>query len=1579
MTQFNTDKPAPEVLKLPETQPLPMSVEAAAETSADQYRNRPDLYRATTETSLNMLYDLGSWAIRKYYAGPSDPNWVSSDPNQARSLIQGMPFEFWDDILDSPSATEAEMIRKQVENNMAAAERVQQAYGTIGSIGINLVGGIAEFAPVMVMTGGVGSLAAFGAGGRSAVSLMNAARVAKSSNRVLAASEIAKQVHWAKLLAYGGIHGTVSGLAYVGVDSVLDPTIEGHDFRMAALMGAGLGAAANRTFGRSVIKGNMLRMSYVYDDMLYAADKTYLARFGAEGINMELSRRFGISVGDANAFLVAQRALTGNPDLSFADIALAGPKTRLRRGQTVLESYRFGDNASVEMLNDGKVIIRALEKSGTPAEFIEAVGGIIARRIVGEDNPELTNSMRIAFDRMVRGLGPSVRRKIPLTVGVEAGKVPSGMTAAEVHLGTKLTPNEVIRAKASPWTPKISEARNALKAARDEFDTLYRKIRSKYSDILSELDEVDAYDRFLSLERSGDPDLKRLQSESRKLSAKIKKFEKSISDVEERDLRYQVEAVLGDRKNSLKTTRAELNRLRKEYNSKKKASTEERKALQERINKLAEEEEAGSGRLREAEEAMAELDVEYMILRRKEPYTQAEMTEFSNTFLAWLRNAKDITVDPSLIPVFEKVQEILRKMHGDGTDPRIAGAVVSPDVDAMFRQIYANTVSKQAAEAAAKSESASYRRMLAIANGVDVPPPEAKIPPTPGSKPKNFDDAPFVNVNVLGINITKVIPGLSRGIAAMNNSLGEIRWLGNAMMWLRVAPVDAAGKIIPQGVTVWEKFNRLRRVMESRLKREHDAAYHQYITGEKDVSKVAATARIRNQWKHESKERFSREIYEEIVNPGSSQSAAVKRAADGYRSHYTAMRKLADEIGLPGFAGSDKDGIYFPRLWRWDLIDAFIKSDEDVTRFGRMIRESIQIPVVASVDDPEFIAGRAITMEGRDALAMFMAEKLRFLARDQSRPEYLNIDEIASIVLNEQGNNTNFSKLSGGPYLTPRGRRRLPMDVSKVVDIGEGKQASLIDFLEIDVGKATDAYNRSVFGAMMERQLVDDFRDELVARGLREIDAKAPMETFSDVVAYLRNAGKYTDKGDLEAGIDHLTEIMAGMRSEPIAAGEFTKIFSPLVGRLQKYAYLRNGFAFGLASINEFGRVLGRTSVGAVLKQMPIFNELRKAAKAGKIDAGMMTLLSEIDGALGTGTDRLRRAELGIVDSRINSYAGDTKYRMWRSFNKWADKNLDPNLNQATVLMSDLTGLAPITTASQHMMTASLIQEVFDKAATGKQIYSDTLLAQWGVTRAEFDAIRKELRKNATVNSRGRVVATNFEKWNQNTASKWLDFLERATVSSIQDPPTRGDFSKAFWTPMGRLLFQFKTFNIKGINNFLMTSIQRKDARVFQEYAALSVLGLMTQMARKVLYQKAFGDEKERQKYFEENLSTQAMINYALSGPTENYLLLSGVDTISQVLTGDTVFSKNVRYSGLTGGMLDLESTPAGRLGQDAARAVRGVVGSVISEKRDFSHKDLHAIRSLLPMNKMLGINNVLNAAESGIGDYFELPQESTK
>jgi polyhydroxyalkanoate synthesis regulator phasin len=112
------------------------------------------------------------------------------------------------------------------------------------------------------------------------------------------------------------------------------------------------------------------------------------------------------------------------------------------------------------------------------------------------------------------------------------------------------------------------------------------------------------------------------------------------------------------------------------------------------------------------------------------------------------------------------------------------------------------------------------------------------------------------------------------------------------------------------------------------------------------------------------------------------------------------------------------------------------------------------------------------------------------------------------------------------------------MDVTVKVKLDDGRIVSLSDFVSNDVAHATETYNRSVFGALAEKQLVEEFRDQLIARGkMTAEEAGTKMTKWSDVIKYVTSSaeeGRYVTSKEVERTVASLQELHALLRHAPI-------------------------------------------------------------------------------------------------------------------------------------------------------------------------------------------------------------------------------------------------------------------------------------------------------------------------------------------------------------------------------------------------------------------------------------------------------------
>ena len=935
-------------------------------------------------------------------------------------------------------------------------------------------------------------------------------------------------------------------------------------------------------------------------------------------------------------------------------------------------------------------------------------------------------------------------------------------------------------------------------------------------------------------------------------------------------------------------------------------------------------------------------------LVRTTKWTSGDERKFANGFFRWMLTGDKDGIPEDVIPVFEKVRLFLARVYDGTNDPRIlSGKKPNSKIANILERVLVNEVkAKQAAEQEFMNSllraSSGSGTGFGAEDALSIPDVEAT------GTSKNWAEVPSIT-GIYGVGSTL----LNQSVRSMGSIAGDIRWLAYNMHFTRVAPRDKFGNLIAQPTTVNEIVHRIKAVSEARFLRSFNRNFNEYATGGKDYKSIGSVERAKNMFRHDKKAEFSKKVYEEIHAPGSHADKNVKAAADAARREFKMMADLAKKAKVAGFENLADDPNYFPRLYRWDAIDAF------VLKHGQ---DELQKVLLNALDKSEMSGEQA------EALATLLAERLVKLARGERKAAVFNLDEEVLEVLGSMKK----PKDPKGPILTPRVRARFKAD--PLVTLKDGSKASLSTFVETDIPTALGSYVRSVSGAIGETRLIARFKTEVAARDGEEIANK--IEKFDDIIEYVKERNRTTmTADDLEAQISSLRELRANMRSEPdptIFSGDNTIsiLFSEQARRLMKISYLQNGSYFALAQINEISRAIARAGFRNVITQMPVVNELLKSAKRGEPVNEVTYLLEQ---TFGLASDRIRRTT-GRIDDALNQYPPSVRIGWYQRMAKKLSR-VDANLDAAVFAFADLTGLAPITSATQHLTAMSLIQRMYTIGAKGDKDFADTLITQWGISKQQYNRIIASVKKFAEVDKRGRVIALNESEWDTDTFRAFLTFVERGTIATIQDPPARGDFHKFFFTPIGKLMIQFRTFNLKGIDSFLKTSIQRGDATVLKEYLLTGTVAMLTQTARKQLEYAAITDPKKRKKFAEENFSNEAAAAMFASGPTENFMLIAATDAVSNFAFGRSTFGDRIRYTGLSSNPLDLTATPAWAVLDRAYKAARGPVRAMLNSDYDYSQKDLHNFRMSIPFGRFYGIGQGLSLLEEKLGK--NLPEES--
>lgn len=700
--------------------------------------------------------------------------------------------------------------------------------------------------------------------------------------------------------------------------------------------------------------------------------------------------------------------------------------------------------------------------------------------------------------------------------------------------------------------------------------------------------------------------------------------------------------------------------------------------------------------------------------------------------------------------------------------------------------------------------------------------------------------------------------------------------------------------------------------------------------------------------------------------------SAVNDGARGIREMFNRVHELAHAAGLPGFTKAAVNN-YFPRMWRWDKVRRLATTKEGRAALESLIRQSIDQNGRRVIID-----GVETAFEGDiDDAAKAFSERLIAIAEGT---------ENAPLVQQEQELFDAITRLEGplkakAGSKTPYGRSRMLLNESSEVAAGDllgaGKNTlSIADLTNDDMPFVVRKYITSVMGAVNEKRLLDAFNAEMKARGIlkpttvkkgEEVAEDLTVDSVDKMLAMVKKLG-----GTLEAKHESaLREIIAAMRYEPIHHGR-TATTDRIMSILMPYGYLTTGGQFGLAQIGEIARIVGTLGVSNTIKQMPILMEMISNWKNLDQDTkGMSVFLNQW---FSPSTDRLRRTMVqGLSDMQPDDY-GSLVARGTTATARYLDK--------AANLMSDVSLLAPFQSFTQQLTAAATLQHMMEAARGATKWLDDSTVRTLGLEPEQYRALAKWVSDNAE-EANGRIVG--ISKPDAVEMDKLVKLVDRMVRTRIQDIPTRGDFAKGMFSALGRMMLQFRTFNLKGVDNFLLQNSSRvvsgapgAKAKVASEIGATLVIAGSIQWLRNAAdwaSYKASGDT-EKADEVEERMTWDGFARGAMTGPSEFFVPIMLTDAFTQTFVSkDPIFSP-YRYSGLS-----LYSFPSFALAKRAAGLGTDIYGSTVGQalgldlEREVTQSTIHKARLLMPFQNLIGLKQYFNILEQDIVDYYNLPE----
>lgn len=830
--------------------------------------------------------------------------------------------------------------------------------------------------------------------------------------------------------------------------------------------------------------------------------------------------------------------------------------------------------------------------------------------------------------------------------------------------------------------------------------------------------------------------------------------------------------------------------------------------------------------------------------------------------------------------------------------------------------------------------------------------------PTPKGTASNFSDVPKVN------------SWWDRWWSALGNQAARLMRSENPAARLIGWHAFHAKRVFDeaQPQTIFELGTQTLNGLMWTFLRSYRQGWTKFVVGDA-VAAPTMRHRLRAFGKRELRAEFNTRVMRQLRSGAfDDASDAVNETAKAFRELFQRVHDIAHSVGLKGFQKSAVAN-YAPRLWRWDRIRRLATTDEGRKALIQLVKQAIdQNGRRVVIDGVE----QTITGDIDEAATVFANRLISIAKGTEGAPLIEQEQELADALLALKAPIKGKGPTGGTPF----GRSRTLLDESAAISVSDDflgtgrRELSLDDLTNNDLPFVMRKYLTSIMGAVNQRRMITAFNDEMRARGVfgpkyvgrtgNILQNEPEVETVEEMIALAKKVG-----GDIEDGAEAgLRELMDAVRYDPIHKGPM-HMGRRLLNIALSYGYLTGGGQFGLSALSEISRLVGTLGIKNMIRQMPILGEM--ITNWRNLDRDAQNLSSLLDAWFAPSTDRLRRAFTEGLQQTDEFSGGITGV-------------IERGLNSAAQVMSDISGLAPINSFTQQLAAAGVLQHLYDVARAGTKRLDQATVRSLGLEPAQYEQIIQFVGKNAKT-KKGflgeRIIGMD------NIDAKDMDlikgFVQRMVESRIQSVPTRGDLHKSAFTWWGRVLTQFRSFNLKGVDNFLIQNVERTQrggkARVAQEIGATLMLAGVIQWLRSAADEASErkAGNWERADELAKQMTAEGFVRGAFTGPAEFFVASLTFDTLSTFATGDPIFSP-YRYSGLQfygfPGQAMVENVYG--LTKDAYGRSVGR-GLELKTERDITTGTVRKVRMLLPGQNLPILKQYFNILESEIEDEFNL------
>lgn len=663
----------------------------------------------------------------------------------------------------------------------------------------------------------------------------------------------------------------------------------------------------------------------------------------------------------------------------------------------------------------------------------------------------------------------------------------------------------------------------------------------------------------------------------------------------------------------------------------------------------------------------------------------------------------------------------------------------------------------------------------------------------------------------------------------------------------------------------------------------------------------------------------------------------IGRAVEGMRKAIRTAAEEAKRFGVRGFDELELDDGYVPRIPQAQKIDQL------VTRFGNKQIEGLLAAAFSRASGvAEDVARKVakgyihnVRMRGAGAQSDFriaVADLDTLVA--SMKAAGISDEEAEAVAKTLKGFGEKDTSKAGK---IARVKRRLTLDETVTAQLkdqaGELVSVAVTDLFENDARILTRMYVSSVGGH--------------AALARAGITSPAEWETV------LRNARLYAhdrlkmDPKAVDLEITKLQQVYDVLTGKPLIDYDDPVRAMSFVAR--DWAYVAQSGMFGFAQASELAAVLTTGGFRLVAESVPALKGMFKRAADGQLTDYSAR---EAEDFWAPGTDAL-------LHSTVNRFEGAYDEELIPRAHALLDKT-EGARHTLRKVAGYASGLTPITVAMQRLSSRYIAQRLVNTAFGRGRGFSADRLAAMGLDAKMQARVFDQIKTHAVMDRTG--PRADLERWTDLDArDAFVLAVSRETNRTVLVPTLGGAPNvRALFRPdseMGKVLTQFMTFAIQAHSRILMHGVKNMDAERAVNWMLGMTLAGMAYVGRTHL---EGATRKDRAKFLKERLEPDKIAKAAFNMSGFSALLPGAYDTAAKVLPGiDPAFS-HARTSGLGSG-IGFSSFPAGAMGVGALDAA-----SALNDGK-FTQTDWKNVQRLLPLSRVLGVKQVLDAIGSDL------------